>query len=167
MAENGKNEIALEEDSYIAKFQRYFLLELSQFKNDSIWSEGKLVLKLPRFFIRLYGVWKIAVNSKVIFLSTKWCRSYIVFALMGQSDFECLYAFGHITCVAKREADRTLLLVRFCQWSSELSSNNDKDIPNSNKKDKGQISFDVQCRPREWIQSTTKVVKFWTANRSE
>ena len=32
-----------------------WLLELRQYKNDSIWSEDKLALNLPRFFTRLYG----------------------------------------------------------------------------------------------------------------
>ena len=41
----------------------------------------KLVLKLQRFFTRLYGEWKKRGNFKNNCFSTKWCRSYIVFAL--------------------------------------------------------------------------------------
>ena len=60
---------------------KLFFLELKQYKNDSIWSNDKLALNLPRFFTLRYGVWKRAANSKLICFSTKWCRSYIVFAL--------------------------------------------------------------------------------------
>ena len=39
------------------------------------------VLKLPRFFTRLYGEEKRATISKLIYISTPSSRSYIVFAL--------------------------------------------------------------------------------------
>ena len=48
------------------------------YKNDSFWSNNKLGLKLPPFSTRLIREWKSAVISKLICLSTKWCRSYIV-----------------------------------------------------------------------------------------
>ena len=60
-------------------------LEQRQNKNDSIWSKDKLTLNLPRFFTRLYGQWKRAVNSKLICSWTKWCHSYFVFALVSSS----------------------------------------------------------------------------------
>ena len=41
-------------------------LELRQYKNDSIWSKDKLALNLPHFFTRLYGQWKRAAISKLI-----------------------------------------------------------------------------------------------------
>ena len=37
------------------------ILELRQYKNDSIWSNEKLALNLPRFFTRLYRQWRRAV----------------------------------------------------------------------------------------------------------
>ena len=56
-------------------------LELRQNKNDSIWSKNKLDLKLPRFFTCLFLDLKSAAISKLICVSTKLLRSYIVFAL--------------------------------------------------------------------------------------
>ena len=43
--------------------QILFKLELRQHKNNSIWSKDNLVLKLPRFFTRLYGEWKSGTIS--------------------------------------------------------------------------------------------------------
>ena len=58
-------------------------LKPRQYKNNSIWSNIKLDLKLPLFFTRLFGKWKSAANSKLIYFSIKWCRSNIVFSLVN------------------------------------------------------------------------------------
>ena len=47
-------------------FALYAEPELRQYKNESIWSKDKLALNFPRFFIRLYGQWKMAAISKLI-----------------------------------------------------------------------------------------------------
>ena len=67
--------------SLIKKLKAFFALELRNYKNDSIMSEDKLALNLPRFFTRLYGQCIWAAISKLICLWTKWCRSYFAFAL--------------------------------------------------------------------------------------
>ena len=51
------------------------MLELRQYKNDSIWSKETLVWKLPRFFTHCIDEWKNMFR-------TKWSRSYIVLALV-------------------------------------------------------------------------------------
>ena len=56
-------------------------LEKRQYKNDIVCSTTKLILKLSLFFTNLYGGWKSAPVSKLIWLSTKRGRSYFFFAL--------------------------------------------------------------------------------------
>ena len=76
---------------FLEEFSRFkFVLELRQYKIDSIWSKDKSALNLPRFFTRLYGQWKRATISKLICLWTKWCRSYFVFTLDNDNIQECL-----------------------------------------------------------------------------
>ena len=70
----------------------FIMVELRQYKNDSIWSKDKLALNLPRFLTRVYGQWKRASISKLISLWTWWCRSYFVFALVGRRKIRLLYS---------------------------------------------------------------------------
>ena len=62
----------------ISSLSTYWNLKQRQNKNDTIWSIIKLILKLPPFFTARVGEWKSAANSKLICLSIKWSRSYIV-----------------------------------------------------------------------------------------
>ena len=79
-------------------------LQLRQYMNDSIWSKNKLGLKLPRFFTRLFGEWKSAANSNLIYSSTKWCLSYIVFTLAK-------------ICLSNKSFVISLILYRLYFWN--------------------------------------------------
>ena len=57
------------------------LLEQIQYKNDTSLMKNKLVLNLPPFFSHLCDRQKSATNSKLIYFSSKWIRSYIFLAL--------------------------------------------------------------------------------------
>ena len=52
-----------------------------------------MYLKLPRFFIHLFGELKSAAISKLFCFSTKWCRSYITitFALDTVTHFHNIF----------------------------------------------------------------------------
>ena len=75
------------------------ILELWQYKIDSIWSKNKLDLKLSLFFTLLFGEWKSAAISKLICFSTKWCRSYIVFALVGVLPINTAFRLLSLTLI--------------------------------------------------------------------
>ena len=55
-----------------------------QYKNDCIWFKTKLGLKLPRFFTRLFGVWKNAANSNLVCSSTKWQMFSFLYCLCSR-----------------------------------------------------------------------------------
>ena len=71
----------MHKNHFLSKDSLKLPLEQRQNKNGTIWSISKLILKLPLFFTTCIGEWKSAANSKLICLSTKWSRSYIVLAL--------------------------------------------------------------------------------------
>ena len=74
---------------YDQQFHAYFcsvllengLLEYRQYTNDTGQSKKMQILKLPRFFTRLYGEWKRAVNSNFAFSLTTMSRSCTAFTL--------------------------------------------------------------------------------------
>ena len=57
------------------------MLEQRENKNDLVWSTTKWIFKLARFVAYRIDEWIKAAISKLILLSTKRCRSYIVLAL--------------------------------------------------------------------------------------
>ena len=62
------------------------VLEQRQSKNDTIWSMRKFILKIAAFFHYPYRRVKNPANSKLICLSTKSSRSYIVLDLNSDSN---------------------------------------------------------------------------------
>ena len=80
--------IKLPEKNYRPPGNKYYsiaflvLLELRQYKKDSIQSKKLPSLNLPRFFSHLHGEKKSAAISKLACFSQKRDRSYIVLALV-------------------------------------------------------------------------------------
>ena len=60
----------------------FYSPEVRQYKNDVALTKNRLGLNLPRFSVRRIGDLKSVANSKLAYSTSKWNRSFIVFALV-------------------------------------------------------------------------------------